>query len=283
MNKLALSLLTGAVTLLLTLPAMAGTIYTTYIDQGLIGGESALARIDTSTGAVTAIGLTGVRRVGALTYDLKRDRLLGIGQDLESNPILVELDRMTGSATIIGSLGQSINGSGGLAYVPGLDMLFGSDLVPGGDVFGQLLSIDPVTGQGSAIGTLQPHVASSFTYYPPTGQLLFTSGFEKFGAPFGSWDPVTGVQTTIGPTATIFGMDYDPDVDVLYGINGSFGPPGLGDRLFTIDPLTGQATLLVTLSRAEFYSSLAVIPDVPAPAGAVWMLAAGCAARRRRR
>ncbi len=244
--------------------AFAGTMFTTYVDQDLVGGESVLASIDTSTGTVTEIGLTGIRRIGALTYDSRRGKLFGVGEDSNGDDVLVSLNPSTGVGSIIGYLGQGVNGSGGLTYDTAHDLLFSTSLVTTGGGFGQLLTLDPVTGEATPFGPQQPEAPTSFAYYPPSGQLLFTSGFEEFGAPFGTWDPVTGVQTTIGPTATIFGMDYDPDVDMLFGINGSFGQPGLGDKLFTIDPFTGQATLAVTLSRAEFYSSLAVIP-IPSP------------------
>ncbi|MEZ6212203.1 MAG: hypothetical protein R3B46_13300 [Phycisphaerales bacterium] len=218
-----------------------------------------------------------------MTFDHIGNRLLGLGQDDTGDYALYELNTATGHASEIGSLGINTS-AGALTYHAGLNQLFAVQFVSSPSGFGQLLAVDSVTGSASPLGSLQPEFASGLAYYPLTGQLLFTSGFEEFGAPFGSWDPVTGIQTTIGPTATIFGMDYDPDVDVLYGISGAVaGTGGLGEKLFTIDPLTGQATLLVTLDRAEFYSSLAVIPDIPAPPAAVALAPLALIAARRRR
>lgn len=266
----------------LSSPATAGTIYTTYLTDTSEGTQSVLAVVDPVTGLVSEIGLTGADRVGALTYDPIGGRLLGLGRNEFGDSSLYEIDTASGIATEIGALGANI-GAGGLAFHTGHNTLYAGQFVSTNEGFGQLVSVDLDTGAATPVGNIQAELSVSLAYYPPSGQLLFTSGFEEFGAPFGSWDPVTGIQTTIGPTATIFGMDYDPDVDVLYGINGGVSATGgLGDKLFTIDPLTGQATLLVTLDRAEFYSSLAIIP-IPAPPAAFALAPLALIAARRRR
>jgi hypothetical protein len=64
----------------------------------------------------------------------------------------------------------------------------------------------------------------------------------------------------IGPIAPepVYGMGYDADFGILYALPGNSN-----NMLYTIDPMTGTLTELVTLSRTEYFASMAVVFEPP--------------------
>jgi hypothetical protein len=74
-------------------------------------------------------------------------------------------------------------------------------------------------------------------------------------------DPMTAAATLVGPITNasgggaigLTGLDFDPISGTLYGItaNGIFGGNTVSSNLVTIDPITGVATVIGSLGRAN--------------------------------
>ncbi|MFQ5424886.1 MAG: hypothetical protein ACE5F9_13025 [Phycisphaerae bacterium] len=105
-------------------------------------GVSTLITIDPATGAGTIVGPIGFFDVLGLTFDPNTNTLLGTDIDTDQ---LITIDP-AGTGTAVGSLGFSFVES--LAFDPNTNTLFGVGALPPD----QLLTIDPATGAGTAVG-----------------------------------------------------------------------------------------------------------------------------------
>ena len=106
--------------------------------------DGLLIKIDRLTSTSTEIEVPGIQLGGGLAFDTSTDTLFGINY-IPGVDDLAAIDPVTGLTTIIGPTG--FQGIEGLTYDPGTELLYGADFVTH-----QLISIDPTTGVGTAIG-----------------------------------------------------------------------------------------------------------------------------------
>lgn len=237
--------------------AQAGTLFTTFYDDDQF--SCVLAEIDPANGDVTVVGpMIMAVFVQGLAFDSKNNVLYAT--DVIVNDNLYRVDPTNGSTTLVGPMGFDI--VTGLAYDASSDVLYGLHGT------GSLVVLDRTTGAGTLVG-VGASAAYSLEYVPATDQLLFYTSAAGLSL-LGEIDRSTGSQTIIGYTLAglMGGMGYDPDSDILYALAGSSN-----NVLYEINSQTGRTTALVTLSRTEDYSSMAVGPT-PIPTVSTWSMAA---------
>jgi hypothetical protein len=197
---------------------------------------------------------------------------------------LVIVNPLTALVTPIGSFNAGPTNAQGVPSTMA-DIAFDA----AGNLFGvasiggpNLYSINPATGQATAIGTSGLASTSG-------GALAINSSGTIFGSPsasrFGTYNGTTGAFTNIADPVEPAGggawgaLDFDEN-GVLYGLNvGAGSPPPT--HLATFNPTTG----VVTDIGASLNSLDAIAIRVPEPtsAGAVAMLVGVAAMRRRTR
>lgn len=209
-------------------------------DSVLYGNDypqsSTLYNVNTSTGALTAIGPIGFDNVGDLTSD-QVSTIWGIQITTDS---LVTINPLTGA----GTLGPTITGTGGaaggpaypivsLAFDPLTDVLYGNTSVGYGPSVDELFSINTTTGAATDIGS--------------TGDTaIYALGFSQAGALYGidgsgnlvDVSTATGASTVIGNTGltAAYDMASDPSTGIMYvADNGT-------SSLYTVNLGTGAVT-----------------------------------------
>jgi len=205
-----------------------------------------LWKLTLDTPELDKIGSTGVYEMTDIAF-FPDGRLFGV-----SYTDLYTVDKTTGAATLVGSLGRNdvvalISDSSGHLYAGALD--------------GSFLLIDPdkvppkVTVVGNNGGALNS--SGDLAFDPTTGKLYGTSkssGNDKLI----KVNVQTGVATLIGdlqyPQA--YGLAYGFD-SLLYGVvlgeNDGLSNPNLGPGLVRIDTTTGTPTPLATLGTDGMY------------------------------
>lgn len=124
---------------------------------------------------------------------------------------------------------------------PGTGTLYGTDANAG-----HLLSINPLTGVGTVIGSIGAFTVPSLAVHPVTGVLYAGRGT---GVPnIYTVNPVTGVGTLVGSTglglAAVGDLAFNA-AGVLYASVNIVGDGGTGsDNLATINLSTGAATVI---------------------------------------
>ena len=102
-----------------------------------------LLQIDTATGAGTPVASVTPEFIDSMAYDPERELLFAV--DIQfTNDNLWTIDPQTGANSLVGPIG--FEDVGGLTYRNG--QLFGSA------ASGELITVDPTTGQGQFVGTL---------------------------------------------------------------------------------------------------------------------------------
>ena len=265
--KSFLSALAGLGLLAAAAPANAGLLY------GVDSVRDTLFSIDTTSFVRTTVGSLGtdVRETG-LAYDPNTDTLFMTNRTSD----LYTVDRNTGAASIVGSLG--INNAVGLAFDSLNNVLYGNQL----GVFPTLFTLDTLTGAPTTIGALANNFGG-LAYDSTRDRLLghhSSSGLYEI-------DRATGVQTLLVSSRILGGggLAYDPDLDLFWSSN-SF------QRLVTFDPNNGFAPTTQLSGRiggsdSFAFVSTAVAPTpVPEPSSlaaiGIGLLAIGAFARRRR-
>lgn len=186
-----------------------------------IGDDDAhLGRVDLRSGVVTVIGDMGVPMTD-IAFDAQ-GALFGV--TIES--ALFRIDPVNGNARIVGDLGFSgIN-----------SLVFGAD----GTLFGasdRLYTIDPSTGQASAVG-------NAGTPYRSSGDLAFVNGALYLSSRGPSGDMLlrlnasTGGADVVGPIGIngVYGLATDTSAS-LYAVADT--------GIYRLNLLTGQATQLL--------------------------------------
>lgn len=227
----------------LTLPGQitAGTLYFS-VDLNANG----LYRLDTSTGAATHLGSSGV---GGTTVGLAPSS---------------DLTTLFGSQPS-GIVGISANGAGstklgdavteGLAYDPGTDTLYGT-------VNGEFFTIDSTNGE-EAMKLASPGADIEGLAYG-NGLVYGLAGFSGPRGNLYSYSPLTDIWSFIAYTGVPFnlpGLAYDPIANVLYakGSQDTF--------LYQIDPSTGVASVIgdTGIVNGGGLAYVASAPAVPEP------------------
>lgn len=178
---------------------------------------------------------------------------------IEGGNKLVTINSSSGVITDIGSIG--FNPVSGLAFLSS-GSLFSTHSDPR-QPGPQLITINPLTGMGTAVGDVNFDLGS-------ISGLAFDSSNTLFGVTFFgdlvTIDPSTGAITLVGPTGfATTGHIQDIAFDVsgtLFGVTFDPGDPtrGIPDepfQLITIDPLTGLGTSVGALDPQVVVSGIA--------------------------
>ena len=204
--------------------------------QQPFGPANELLWIDPDTGVGTYVGDLGLgdlSDVSGITF-LADGTLVAYDPHATLPGRLLEINKFTGAATVIGEIGDADFGSsqGGLAYDPDTDTLYMSNTV-------ELWSIDPATGAGTLIG---PHgiidQIDGLSVLPDPCMI----GTDLLSTLF-NVDPASGAGTTPRTTGAdrFVGLAMN-DSGELYGLNAGAIP-----GLYTIDPPSGVAALIGSL------------------------------------
>lgn len=157
---------TGASTLLGTVTGPTNIVTGLALDPRSPAGGERLYGVQPSSGQLfvidpvslvaTAVGSPQGGTVRALDFDAARRVLLGIDQS-GGAARLVSINTGTGARTVIGSLGESIVDCGDLAWVPEDGSLRTINAATD-----ELLTIDPLTGAATSLGTFGGRFGSAF-------------------------------------------------------------------------------------------------------------------------
>jgi hypothetical protein len=230
-------------------------------------------RIDLATGAATLLGPTGFADVEGLAIG-PTGTLYGIDDATDQ---LLTCSTTTGACTVVGPLGVTITDMG-LSFGPDGVLYMAVD-APTPE---QLFRINVATGAATAIGPQGQDVTG---LAGRAGIASCPSGVFGIGGDNTNnlvcMNLTTGAATTIGPTGRNFsdgGIDFDPATGVLWGVLDT-APPS---EIITINPTTGAATLVGTVSVGGGFESLAIGPvgavavlPVPLDRAALLLLALG--------
>ncbi len=195
-------------------------------------GFSTLYGVNPNTADVDLIGPIGFLGVSGMAV-LGDGRLVG-SANADANgdriSILIEIDPLTGTGSLIGTIGN--NNLGGCGRVPDLtydratDTLYGIGFrcIPGNDHgnITELLRIDQTTGQGTTIGQTGFFGGGNGLAIRSNGT-LFSSTNENFF----TLNPQTGQGTLVATHPLIeivmSALDFSPITGELFGIEFGFG------------------------------------------------------------
>jgi hypothetical protein len=232
---------------------------------GVVGNR--LITIDPATGVATEVGLYGdaFHNVRALAYVSSTDTLYAADGTMPDEQLL-SINRATGAATAIGSLG--FNHIQGMAYDSLNDILFGIDTTNAD----RLLTINRNTGAGTVIGRLSPGAGLSGLTYDSATDTLLGIGWDggSTGDRLFTVNRITAGVTQVGETGLpgARGLAYDALTNSL------FAATLVPNQLVTIDRNTGNGAVVGQFGAVAEFSSvqaLEFVPQVvPIPA-AVWL------------
>jgi hypothetical protein len=213
-------------------------------------GDGQLYSINLQTGTAIPIGPTGFEDIECLTFNLSGDTLYGVNDFDEGSGELVTCNPNTGACSLVGNLGVG-GGQCGLAFDCNGDLFMSQNFGPEGGTF---YSINPDTGVATSIGDQGQGVTGLTARLDdntcPSGVFGLGVNIPSPVAELGCMNTVTGAFQEIGPLVTVDlfcgGIDFDSN-DTLWGINdGEEGEP----EIFTINPDTGLATVIIPFLKA---------------------------------
>jgi DNA-binding beta-propeller fold protein YncE len=216
--------------------ADASNLYVTDSDS------QSLYTLSTVNGAPTLVGGFGVLSPGTiadLAYDANDNILYATTSD---TGYLCSINRNTGIVTTIGWMGAFL--MHGLAYDNATGVLYGASTANGGN--GGLYRINTISAQATFIGDIGVNVGGDWVdglAFNPANGVLYgcISGPDYLGG-LVTINTATGQGTLIAGTQALTDIDFQPETDILYGIDNGIGL--YPDGLYTINPFTGQATLV---------------------------------------
>jgi len=247
-----------------------GIAYDPYTDRTYALGcdssvTSALFLVNRTTAQITRIGYLGGSNPysfcsGGLAFDIFTRKLYAVGDvgtPVQSSA-LVEIDPLTGAATIIGGNGTAFSGTGlsGLGCDPATGTLYANGYT-NFDQHSALFVVDKATGFATKVGYHGLSLGRQMNYsglaIDPTTNVMY--GFGSTTASVNSLyqvDKATGVATLAGPQSPSIGVDgglvfIGPDVLAV----PTASPSGstIAVRAWP-SPARGQVSIAFTLPHA---------------------------------
>ncbi|HQR41503.1 MAG TPA: PEP-CTERM sorting domain-containing protein [Gemmatales bacterium] len=220
---------------------------------GSTGSAGLLYSINPVTQTVTLIGNSGIGKLGGIAFDAN-GVLYGVSGGSGGPSELFTLNTTNAAATSIGVV-NGIQGVDGLRFAAN-GTLYGA----GWNGVGTLITIDPtnatlltstvLSGSGNAFA---PGIA-----FNSAGTLFGSRGNSSGHAEdLVTIDPNTGILTAIGGSTNIIS-------DIWFSPTGTLYASSPSGELYTIDPTTGDKTLLFNTGISQF-SGLAGFAAVPEP------------------
>ncbi len=202
--------------------------------QGTIGysvqsdGDDQLYSIDLTTGVATAIGPVGFTDVEGLAFHPLTRVLYGVDDDTDQ---LITIDLNTGAGTAVGPLNVLFTDMG-LTFDQHANLWMSTDIPE------DFYSINPGTGAATAIGNQGQDVTGLASSFDGT---IYGLGGDHVNNTV-TINTVTGLATPVGlllnVDVTDGGIDFDAE-GTLWGLEDT-------GTIFTIDPMTGEATVVTT-------------------------------------
>jgi len=227
-----------------------------------------LWRINLNTGVATRIGYTGYGDIESLSF-FATGVLYGVD---EVTRRLVTCSVSTGACAGVGSLGLAFFQDTGLSFDSSGGLWMSTD-EPGPPF--NFYRLDPISGAATLIGAQNQEV----TGLAFAGGVLYGLGGD-YHDNLVTVDRGTGVATLVGPLGLPpldpegflidGGIDFDGE-GVLWGIGDPDDRPDtLPSQVFTINPATGAATLVATVTNSNGtpllgFESLAIWPSEQPP------------------
>ena len=134
---------------------VGSTLYGTFIPAGGGAAPSTLVTVDTTTGVLTTIGVTGFGPISGLAYDALSMTMFGVSAG-NAAANLLGIDLTTGLATLIAPIlnaaGAPLDRIGSIEFGPG-GVLYAVTTGASANHPSELLSINTATGQSTTIGS----------------------------------------------------------------------------------------------------------------------------------
>jgi hypothetical protein len=225
--------------------------------SALIGASSNgnLYIISETTGASTYLSSPGV--FGSLDYSSNGTLY---GMSFGTDPALYSINAISGSTSLVGSLGFSFIFEGGLAIGPG-DIAYGVNEgnagVPG------LFSVNLATGAATSIGIMSggDHDINGLTVRSD-GMLV---GLDRVTSSLLAIDPVTASTSVIASLGFTVGVAGGMDS------NGTTGYFANGSDLYSVDLYSGAVQSVGNMGVSIYGLAVTAVP-IPA---AVWLFGSG--------
>ncbi len=214
-----------------------------------------LVSLDPTTGAKTVIGPLADDIVAGLGYDAVHDILYASSTWTSGGRNLLRVDYNTGAVTIIGPLGQG--GMHGLEYNPARDILYGITTI----YSNKLWQINVATGAAIEIGTHGINGLSGLAY-DYVNDIMYAG--DSMNKQLFTINLDTGAATLVGPfngpTGNRIGngLAWDPEFGLL--ATDTHADTAYNDELYSIDVMTGQATLIGATGTGNALG-LAFVPE----------------------
>jgi hypothetical protein len=168
---------------------------------------------------------------------------------------LYTISTSTGAATLVGPLVGASNASltyaiTGLAVQPGTGTLYGSTSRHSANSPGNLVTVNPATGQVTVIGPFGSSRTAADLTFTPAGTLYGSMVGQVRRPQLGTINVTTGAATLVGSTNLSTtgdgsGLASDSTGKLFYV------GPGTGDVLQTVNPSTGVPTVIGTLTAGQ--------------------------------
>ena len=237
---LALALLATLSAGAAALPAAAQAGYSVQSDATGRDGDH-LFRIDLATGAATDLGPSGFQDVESLAFAPTCAVLYAV-DDVSDR--LLTCDKGTGACTAVGGLGTDVTDTG-LAFGADGNLYMSTDAPKNPS---RLYRLDRATGRATLIGTQGQEVTG---LAGTLGNGRCPSGMYGLGGDGRNnlvcVNLATGQATPIGPLKNVQlndgGLDFGSG-GVLFGLADQTNQP---TRVITVDPATGEATVVATV------------------------------------
>jgi hypothetical protein len=194
---------------------------------------------------VVLMGVAGVANAASTLYAVDSS---GSGGTLNT------LDQGTGASTPVGPIGYDWPGDMTSDTRTGTPVLYAPDINTS-----QLLTINPTTGAGTAVGAFGSSTSVvSVAFDNVTGKLYGTTaqGFGATGDELYEINPATGAAVLIGALGVnnVYALAFD-NTGVLYGVSQARG------SLVTISTLTGAAAIVAPVTLTACFDIAARLED----------------------
>ncbi|MDX2131206.1 MAG: hypothetical protein SFY69_04040 [Planctomycetota bacterium] len=225
-----------------------------------------LVQIDTTTGAATPVGDTGLERIADIAYD----RGMGVMYALTTGADLYTLDLATGASTLVAS-NTGVLPEGGLTFDASMGRLLANSST-------DLLGVHTATAARTTIGAFNTTDTDvSGLAFDASGRLLGLAKNGTLSDTLLSIDLSTGQATLVGDT----GVSSAASVGGLAFYDGTLFMSD-GGALWSLDAATGAATY-IGAHGVVAVTDVSGIAFIPAPGAGALLALAGVVVSRRRR